>query len=80
MILIAGLIYLFLVWKRNLREAASVGIWAFIAIAVRQWNNHHNIAIIAIIATVILAVATGIHGFKNRYFSPSAKIKRKEWS
>lgn len=32
---IAAVLYIFLIQKRNLREAAGVGVWAFIAIAVR---------------------------------------------
>jgi hypothetical protein len=45
MIAIACSLYLFLLSKRNLREAAIVGVWAFIAIAVRQWNAYTNIVI-----------------------------------
>ncbi|HEY5408246.1 MAG TPA: hypothetical protein VIJ92_14215, partial [Ginsengibacter sp.] len=40
LIIIASLLYLRLIQKRNMRESAAVGIWAFIAIAVRQWNIH----------------------------------------
>jgi hypothetical protein len=79
MIAIASPLYLWLVIKRNLREAASVGIWAFIAIAVRQWQEHHNIAITAIIASVVLLLVIAIHAYKNRYYSPTSKIKRGEW-
>lgn len=79
MIVFAGILYLLLVKNRNMREAAGVGIWAFIAIAVRQWHTHSNIAITAITGSVILLVAIAIHGYKYRYFSPGAKIKRGEW-
>lgn len=78
MIAVACALYLFLVNKRNMREAALVGIWAFVAIAVRQWNVHQNIALTAIAASIILLAATAIHGYKNRYYAPSAKIKRGE--
>ncbi|MGH2564280.1 MAG: hypothetical protein ACRDE5_07195 [Ginsengibacter sp.] len=40
LIAIACLIYLLLIEKRNMREAAAIGAWAFIAIAVRQWYIH----------------------------------------
>lgn len=79
MIIIAFLLYIFLNEKRNMREAVTVGIWAFIAIAVRQWNLHKNIAITAIVVSVILFILIAIHGFKNRYYAPFAKIKRGEW-
>jgi hypothetical protein len=79
MIVIAGMVYLFLNQKRNMREAASVGIWAFIAIAVRQWSAHKNIAATAIIVSIILSVLITIHFYKNRNYIPFAKIKRGEW-
>ena len=79
MVAVATILYLFLVRKRNMREAAIVGIWAFIAIAVRQWENHNNISIAAIIASVILLAATAIHAYKSRNYSPLAKLKRGEW-
>jgi len=78
MIAVSTIIYFWLVIKRNLREAAAVGIWAFIAIAVRQWKLHSDIATVAIIAALILLIVTGIHGYKNRYYSPFSKIKRGE--
>ncbi|MEP6467903.1 MAG: hypothetical protein ABJB05_16450 [Parafilimonas sp.] len=79
MIAIACLIYIFLIRTRNMREAASVGIWAFIAIAVRQWNDYRSIAEIAIIASIILLIAISIHANKNKYYSPFLKMKRGEW-
>lgn len=79
MIAAATILYLLLVKKRNLREAALVGMWAFIAIAVRRWNAYSNIAYTAILASVIMFIATAWHGYKNRYYSPFAKLRRGEW-
>jgi hypothetical protein len=79
MIAVASLIYIFLLIKRNMREALVVGVWAFIAIAIRQWNLHFNVAIAAIIAASILAVASFIHVYKNHYYAPGPKLKRNEW-
>jgi len=79
MIAIATLLYLLLVVRRNLRETAMVGIWAFIAIAVRQWQDHNNIAIAAIVASIVLFIVITIHAYKNRYCNPFVKIKRGEW-
>ncbi len=78
MITIAILIYLLLIYFRNMREAAMVGVWALIAIAVKHWHDWHSIAIAAITATVILFVAVAAHGFINRHTSPFAKIRRGE--
>ena len=75
MILVASLLYLYLVKARNLREAAGVGIWAFIAIAVRQWQANFNIALIALICSLILLIAIVIHGFINRNYSIASKLK-----
>lgn len=79
MIIIACLLYLFLLQTRNLRESATVGVWAFIAIAVRQWSNYNNIVITAIAASAILLIFTGIHGYRHRNYGVNAKIKRGEW-
>ncbi len=79
MIVIATILYLLLVRKRNMREAATVGIWAFIAIAVRQWHTHNNIAVTATIASAILSVVIVYHGYKGRYYLPHVKLKRGEW-
>ena len=79
MIVIASLIYIFINQARNLRESVTVGIWAFIAIAVRQFNVHDNIVAAAIIASLILTILIARHGYKNQYYTPFAKIKRGEW-
>ncbi|MEP7128601.1 MAG: hypothetical protein ABI729_07025 [Chitinophagales bacterium] len=79
MIIIASLFYILLVMKRNMREALLVGIWAFVAIAIRQWNTHSSIAGTAIAVSLVLFIAVSIHGFKNRNFGPGSKLKRGEW-
>ena len=79
MIATACLIYLVLIYKSNMREASIVGVWAFIAIAIRQWDNHVDIALTAIVASLILAVASGMHVYKNREYAVGAKLKRGEW-
>jgi hypothetical protein len=79
MIAIAVIFYFALTFKRNMREASLIGIWAFIAIAVRQWDAHLDVAAAAIIASVILAFASMRHGYKNRYYGIGAKLARHEW-
>ncbi len=79
MISAATLIYLLLIYFRNMREAAMVGVWALIAIAVRQWQEHQSIVVVAIVAAVILLLAVAVHGFKNRNTSPLVKMKRGEY-
>lgn len=78
MIAVATFIYIFLIFYRNMREAAMVGVWALIAIAVKQWELNTAIVYAAIIDSAILLIYVGIHGFKNRKASPLWKIKRGE--
>ncbi len=78
LITVATVIYLLLIRFRNMREAALVGVWAFIAIAVKQWQGNQSIVIAAIAAAVILFIAVAVHGFKNRNTSPFKKIQRGE--
>ncbi|MBS3808447.1 MAG: hypothetical protein KGY60_13160, partial [Bacteroidales bacterium] len=78
MIATATVIYLLLVFLRNMREAALVGVWAFIAIAVRQWSVHPEIVWTAGVATGLLLIVISWHGYQNRATSPFEKMKRKE--
>jgi uncharacterized membrane-anchored protein len=75
MIIIATFIYIYLIKSRNFREAALVGIWAFVAIAKRQWEANFNIALVAIVSALTLFVAISIHGYLNRKYSIINKLK-----
>ena len=66
LILIAGLVNLSALWKRNLREFAIVGVWALIAIAVQNYNSETSIVYAAIIVAIIIFINIGISGFKNQ--------------
>lgn len=79
MIGMATLIYLSLIFTRNMREAALVGIWAFIAIAMKHWNIYDQIVNAALIASVILFIAILWHAFKNRKTLPHKKLQHKEF-
>ncbi len=77
MISIATIIYIWLVLSRNLRETAVVGIWAFIAIAIRHWGSYEGIAYAAIAAAGILLVSILYNAYKNRHhltFSPETRM------
>jgi len=56
MIAVACLVYVLLVYYRNMREAAFVGIWALTAIAVKQWNENESVVYAALLASTILFV------------------------
>jgi len=70
MIAVAMVIYLLLIYYRNMREAALVGIWALIAIAVRQWDNEPGIVWAALIAAGILFIYAVIQAWNNRRTLP----------
>ncbi|UZD21008.1 hypothetical protein PBT90_15660 [Algoriphagus halophytocola] len=70
MITIAVLLNLFMIFTRNLREFACVGIWALVAIAVRHWGSLPVVQWTALGGAVVLFVATSYHGYKNRATAP----------
>ena len=53
-ILIATAIYIFLILKRNLAYAGYVGVWAIVAIAMKQWGDQTTIQWIALASAVLL--------------------------
>lgn len=66
MIIVAGLINVFMIWKRNLREYALVGVWALVAIAVANWSGEKSIVYSSIIVAAIIFINISIHAFKNK--------------
>lgn len=71
--------YLALVYFRNMRETALVGVWGFLALAFKNWQSCPLVAYVAISVSGILILAATVHGYKNRYYSPYNKWKRGEW-
>ena len=70
MIGVGTIIYLLLINFRNMREAAFVGIWAFIGIAVRHWGSNPAIAWMAVAASFVLLVSAGAQAYRNRATLP----------
>lgn len=75
---IATLIYLFLIYSRNMREASLPGIWGFVAIAVKHWETNSALVLTALAGAFVLLLASGYHGYKNKETAPAAKWKRGE--
>ena len=65
-IMVAVLIYLWLIFARNMREAALVGAWGIAAIAYRHWETADTLALAALAAAIILFAASSFHAYKNR--------------
>lgn len=76
MIVIAMMVNLLVIYKRNMREFALVGAWALTAIAVANYEEHMTIAYSAGIAAGLLIVASMVHGYINRSTSPIEKCKQ----
>ncbi len=65
-IVIAGLINIFMIWKRNLREFGIVGVWALVAIAVANWDGEKSIVYSSIIIAAVIFINITMHALKNR--------------
>jgi hypothetical protein len=66
MIVIAAGINVAMIWTRNMREFALVGIWALCAIAVANWGSIQGVASAAVILAGIIFINIAVHGFINR--------------
>ena len=75
MIVVAVLLNLVMIWKRNMREFAAVGVWALVAIFVRHQNEFTTIAYTALAGATILFIAMAIHGYQNRKTNPFNKLR-----
>jgi hypothetical protein len=73
MLIVAGLTYLVLTWKRNMRECALVGVWALVAIAVKDWHSVPIVAKDALVLAWMLFVSSAYHGWRNRALGPFRK-------
>lgn len=72
-LLLAGITYLVMTWKRNMREYGFVGVWALIAIARAQWHQTPAVASVALALAAILFVSSTLHGWRNRAYGPFRK-------
>jgi hypothetical protein len=73
MLVVAGLAYLVLTWKRNMRECALVGVWALVGIAVADWHRVPFVAKFALVIAWILFVSSMYHAWRNRAYGPFRK-------
>jgi len=75
LIIIATLINIIVIWKRNMCEFALVGAWALVGIGSANIDNHDIITYTAFISAVLLIIISGIHGIKNFHMSVFKKLK-----
>ncbi|WP_179008576.1 tryptophan-rich sensory protein [Winogradskyella forsetii] len=76
MIVVALIINQYVLWKRNMREFASVGAWALIGIGMANKGSNDQILYDAFAAAAILLICCGIHGYQNRATNPFKKLKQ----
>ena len=65
MVIVAGIVNVFMTWKRNMREYALVGVWALIAVAVANRDNGTAIFLVSMGTAAVIATSCLIHGIKN---------------
>lgn len=77
LIIVATVLNLVIIWKRNMREFAAVGVWALFAIFIRHKTSYESLSYSAIACSGILLVAIGIHGYRNRKTNPVYKLMQR---
>ncbi|WMJ74087.1 tryptophan-rich sensory protein [Cytophagaceae bacterium ABcell3] len=77
LIAISTIIYVLFIYYRNMREAALVGAWGLVAIAVRQQSS--AVSASALTCAAILFLYAAYQGYLNRETSPFKKFLRKEF-
>ncbi|MDX1762059.1 MAG: tryptophan-rich sensory protein [Christiangramia sp.] len=70
MIGVAVIINLLMIWLRNMREYALVGVWALFAIYIRHQASEELIANVALAGAILLFLNISYHGFLNRKTNP----------
>lgn len=74
MIGVAVIINLLMIYLRNMREFAAVGVWALAAIYFRHQGSEEFIAKTALAGAILLFLNIAYHGFINRKANPIYKI------
>ncbi|APG60920.1 hypothetical protein [Christiangramia salexigens] len=70
MIGVATIVNLLMIYLRNMREFAAIGVWALFAIYIRHSENIDIIAKTALAAAVLLILNIAYHGYINRKTNP----------
>jgi len=76
MIIIATVLNTLMIWKRNMREFAAVGVWALIAIYIRHADSIDAIANTSIVCAALLAILIFVHAFKYIITYPIEKLNQ----
>lgn len=72
-LIVAGAIFVSMIWKRSLRECALAGIWGIVAISVKNWGSLQLVAYVGITVALVIFINVAIHAYKNRASLPFRK-------
>lgn len=74
MVVVATVINIAIIYTRNMREFALVGVWALIAIYVRHSDIESTLAYISLACALLIFLNISYHGFINRKTNPIYKM------
>lgn len=77
MILVTGVINIAMIYLRNMREFAAVGVWALVGIYFRHFESFPQISWSALIVAVIIFSNIVYHAWMNRETNPITRLVRK---
>lgn len=78
MIIVATIINIAMIYKRNMREFAIVGVWALVAIYFRHFEDLKVVSYTALLSAVAVFSNIVYHGWMNRKENPMYKMMNKE--
>lgn len=73
-IILTAIINIIMIYTRNMREFAAIGVWGLMAIYVRHIDEIELIAYVALGASVLIFANISYHGYKNRKTNPVYKL------
>jgi hypothetical protein len=76
MIIGATFLNIIIIYTRNMREFAAVGIWALFAIFMRHNSEENLIAYIALGGAILIGINIAYHGFVNRKQNPMYRLMK----
>ncbi|WP_339713502.1 tryptophan-rich sensory protein [uncultured Kriegella sp.] len=77
MIVVATALNIAMIFYRNMREFAAVGVWALFAIFTRHKGSLDTLAHLALFCSFILLAFIAIHGYQNRGTNPLFKWRER---
>lgn len=77
LITVAVFINMLMINLHNMREFALVGSWALFSIFIRHNGIYDAIAYYALTGAILLFIAAGVHGYKNKETNPMNKLKQR---